>query len=205
MHDAVVQCCASICGTPQEGVPELRWENLPPRRLAARATGVTVAATTVAASVTAATTTSTAAVAGAALGRTVVAATEAGALRRTVEAATAAAETTTTAAATSAAVLAEVTSSAATATAAARPSTAAATVRRLAGNGVKERRNLLIGLLENINKLPNDATVATVEEGGSQTSVSGTTSSTNTMNVVVNVSGEIVVDNVKNVGDIQTT
>ena len=53
-----------------------------------------------------------------------------------------------------------------------------------------------MSFLEQFDQITNNATVATVEEGSRETSVAGTTGTTNTMNVVVNVGRKIVVDNV---------
>lgn len=173
--------------------------SLPPR-LGAGATRVAVAAAAVATTSVA----TAAAVAGASL-RTAETTTAAvaSALGGTAEAT---AETTATAAA-AAAELAEITVGIAATTAAAAGSaaTTATAEGRLAGNSLEEGRNLLVGLLQEIHKLPNDAPVSTVEKGSCDTRVTSTTSTTNTVNVVVNVGGEIVVDDVGDVGDIKTT
>ncbi|TFB02208.1 hypothetical protein CCMA1212_005838 [Trichoderma ghanense] len=76
---------------------------------------------------------------------------------------------------------------------------------RLTGDGLKEGRNLLVGLLEKVDELADDATVAAVEESGGDTSVSGTTGTTNAVHVVVNVGGKVIVDDVGDVGNIETT
>lgn len=81
----------------------------------------------------------------------------------------------------------------------------AATKGRLTGNGLEEGRDLLIGLLQQIKQLPHDAAVAAVEERGRETSVSGTAGTTDTVDVVINVGGKVVVDHVCDVGDIETT
>jgi hypothetical protein len=98
-------------------------------------------------------------------------------------------------------------SSGTTATATTRAAAASTTesTTTLAGDALEEGRNLLVGLLEQVDELTHDTTVAAVEESGGDTSVSGTTSTTDTVNVVVNVGGEVVVDNVLDVGDIETT
>ena len=169
-----------------------RWANLPPR-VAARAGGVAVATTTTAAVATAAHRRWGAAVAG----RTAEATTATvGALRSTSPAASAATETAAAAHATNIA-----SSSAATAAAASTTSAAtAAEARALTSDGLKELRHLLVGLLEQVEKVPNDSAVAAVEEGSGNTSVSCTSGTTNTMNVVVNVGREVVVDHVSDVG-----
>lgn len=82
---------------------------------------------------------------------------------------------------------------------------ASASVRGLSGSGLEELRNVLVGLLEDIDELSHNTLVASVEEGGGNTGVSGSASSTDSVDVIVNVGGEIVVNNVGNVGDIQAS
>jgi hypothetical protein len=62
-----------------------------------------------------------------------------------------------------------------------------------------------MSLLQEINKITDDTTIATVEESSGDTGVTSTTSSSNTMNVIVDISREIVVDDMLHVGDIETT
>jgi hypothetical protein len=62
----------------------------------------------------------------------------------------------------------------------------------------------LIGLFQEINKITNNTTVATVEESSRDTSVSSTTSSANSMNVVINIGWEIVVDNMGDIRDVES-
>lgn len=62
-----------------------------------------------------------------------------------------------------------------------------------------------MSLLQEVEQVADDTTVATVEEGSGHTGVSGTTSTANTVNVVVNIGGEIVVDDVGDIGNIKTT
>lgn len=90
-------------------------------------------------------------------------------------------------------------------TAATATTTATTKSRALTSNGLEEAGNLLVGLLEKVDEFANDTTVATVEEGGGDTSVSGTSSTTDTVDVVVDVGGQVVVDDVLNIGDIQTS
>jgi hypothetical protein len=168
--------------------------------LSARAAGVTIAPTAVASS----SAVTTASVAARAAEATAGGSTVAGTLRSSVEAAAAAtvvtAETTT-------AKLSEIAvGTTSSATTAARAATSAATTEgRLTGDGLEERRNLLVSLLQEIHKLSNDSTVATVEESSSDTSVSSTTGTTDTVDVVVNISRKIVVDDVGDVRDIETS
>jgi hypothetical protein len=84
----------------------------------------------------------------------------------------------------------------ATATTTSTTTTATTEARAFASDGLEEARDLLVGLLEQLEEITDDTTVATVEERCGDTSVSGTSSTTDAVDVVVNVSGEIVVDNV---------
>ncbi|GKT40846.1 uncharacterized protein ColSpa_01026 [Colletotrichum spaethianum] len=101
--------------------------------------------------------------------------------------------------------LAEVTVGTLSTATAARTAATTAAVGRLTGNGLQKAGNLLVGLLKKLKKLANDTTVTPVEKGSGVTGVSGTTSTTNTVDVVVNVGGQVVVDDMGNVGDIETT
>ncbi|CAH0053234.1 unnamed protein product [Clonostachys solani] len=78
-------------------------------------------------------------------------------------------------------------------------------VRALIPPSLEEGWDLLVGFLEELHKLSDDTTVATVEEGSGNTRVSSTTSTTNTVDVVVNVSRQVIVDDVGDIGDIETT
>jgi hypothetical protein len=119
------------------------------------------------------------------------------ALRSTAPAAAAAAEATTSTHATN------VTgSSIATATTSTTAATTAAKARALTGNALKEARNLLVGLLQKLEEVSDNTTVATVEECCRNTGVSGTTGTTDTMNIVVDVSRQVVVDHVSHIRDV---
>ncbi|KAF3062751.1 hypothetical protein CFAM422_010726 [Trichoderma lentiforme] len=172
-------------------------EYLPPRGLGSSTAGVAVAATVaVTASVAAA-----AAIARASLRPSAIVA-EATTLLGVAEAAAAAA---TTEAAT--AKLAEIAVGIATATTArARATTTTAAAEGgLTSDSLKEGRDLLVGLLEKVNELADNTTVAAVEEGGSNTSVSSTAGTTNSVDVIIDISGKVVVDDVGDVGNIKTT
>lgn len=172
--------------------------DLPPR-LATSTAGVAVAAAAIAA---AATTTVAAAITTAG-GSAVAASKVAG--RTVLGASETTAEATTTAAAT-AAILAEIgVAAAATTTATTTTATTATTEGGLAGDGLEEARNLLVGLLEQVDELTDDTAVATVEEGSGNTCVTGTTGTTDTVDVVINIGGKIIVDDVSDVRDIQAT
>jgi hypothetical protein len=93
----------------------------------------------------------------------------------------------------------------ATTTAATTTTRATTEATALTSNSLEESGNLLVGLFEEVEKVTNDTSIAAVEESSGNTSVSGTTSTTDTVDVVVNVGGEIVVDNVLDVRDIKTT
>jgi hypothetical protein len=88
------------------------------------------------------------------------------------------------------------------ATTSATATTTAPEARAFASNGFEERGNLLVGLLEQVDELADNATVAAIEESGRDTSVSGTASTADTMDVVVDVGRQIVVDNVGDIGNI---
>ena len=75
----------------------------------------------------------------------------------------------------------------------------------LTGNGLEERRHILICFLEQVDEVSDNTAIAAVEESGRSTSVTSTTSTTNTMNVVVNVGWKIVIDNMGDVGNVKTT
>jgi hypothetical protein len=168
--------------------------SLPPRvgTRAGGTRGVAVAATTHAAAVTAA---HAAAVTTSATSATSAEATTATApLRASVSGTRAATEGTN---------VASSSSTTATTTAAATATATEATA--LTSDGLEESGNLLVGLLKKLEKVTNDTSIAAVEESSGDTSVSGTSSTTDTVNVVIDVGGEIVVDNVLDVGDIETT
>ena len=88
-------------------------------------------------------------------------------------------------------------------TTASAAATAAAKASALTSDSLEESGNLLVGFLEKLEKVTNDTSIAAVEESSGDTSVSGTTSTTDTVDVVVNVGGKIVVDDVLDVGDIE--
>lgn len=60
----------------------------------------------------------------------------------------------------------------------------------------------MVCLLQEVDEIATDTTVTTVEESSGDTSITGTSSTTNTVNIVVNIGGEIVVDNVGDVWNI---
>lgn len=61
------------------------------------------------------------------------------------------------------------------------------------GDLVEPRRNLLVGLSEKLDKLSSDPLVSSVEESGGHSSVTGTTGSTDSVDVVIDILGEIAV------------
>jgi hypothetical protein len=63
----------------------------------------------------------------------------------------------------------------------------------------------LVGLLQEINQITNNTSVATVEESCRDTCVTSTTSTTNSVNVVIDVGWEIIVDDVGDIGNVKTT
>jgi hypothetical protein len=62
-----------------------------------------------------------------------------------------------------------------------------------------------MSLLEKVNQLPDNTAVAAVEERSGDTSVTRTTGTTNAVNVVINIGGEIIVNDVGDVWNIKTT
>ena len=64
---------------------------------------------------------------------------------------------------------------------------------------------LLVVLLEQLAKFTDDVAVLLVDKGKGGTSVTSTTGTTNPVDVVVNVAGKVVVDNLRDIGDVQTT
>jgi len=170
---------------------------LPPRV----ARGVSIpAAAAIAATTVGTTSTSTTATATVALTRG-SAAESAAIARASLRGAT---ETATAAAAAGACVLSEVAIGTCT-SAPAATTTTAATVRRLASNCLKEAGHFLVGFLQEINKLSDDTTIAAVEKGSRNTRISSTAGTTNAVDIVVNVRGEVVVDDVRDIGDIKAT
>jgi type VI protein secretion system component VasK len=172
-----------------------RWRTHLPPRVAAGARWVAIASA-IAAAAAAATTVASSSGRSVSSRSTAVAATVA-TLRSTSPAAAEAATTASTTTHTT-----DVTgSSAATATASATTTSAttATEAGALTSDRLEEGRNLLVGLLEEIQEVTNHAAVATIEEGCSNSSVSSTSSTTDPVNVVVNVGWKIVVDDVGDV------
>jgi hypothetical protein len=84
-----------------------------------------------------------------------------------------------------------------------RPSTESSSV--LDRNVNQPGRNLLVGLLQEVDEVTSDVAVAPIEEGGRGTGVSGTSGTTDSVGVFGDVVGQVVQDDVHNVGDIETT
>lgn len=63
----------------------------------------------------------------------------------------------------------------------------------------------MLSLTKKVDEVSTDVLVTSVEESGRSSGVSSSTSSTNSVNVIVDVGGKIVVDNVGNVGDIESS
>ena len=55
-----------------------------------------------------------------------------------------------------------------------------------------------MGFFQEVKQVSNNATIATIEECRRETGVSSTTSSANTMNIVVDIGWEIVIDHMGN-------
>lgn len=82
---------------------------------------------------------------------------------------------------------------------------AVAAIAALAGNRLEEAGNFLVGLLEQLHQVANNTAVVAVEKGSGNASVAGTASTTNAVDIVVNVRGQVIVDNVRDIGNVQTT
>ena len=72
-------------------------------------------------------------------------------------------------------------------------------------DGLQPSRDLLIRLTKEFDEVTDDVFVAAVEEGSGSTSVASTTGTTDTVNVIVDVGRKVIVDDVGNIGDIETT
>lgn len=72
-------------------------------------------------------------------------------------------------------------------------------------DSLEPRRDVLVGFPQQLDEFLDDVLVASVEERGTDSDVTSTTRATNTMNIVVDVAGQVVVDDVSDVGDIQAT
>ena len=77
--------------------------------------------------------------------------------------------------------------------------------RVLMNDGLEPTRDLLVCFTKKLDEVTDDVLVATVEEGGGTTGVTCTTSTTDAMNVVIDVGGKIIVDDMGNVGNIEAT
>ena len=97
------------------------------------------------------------------------------------------------------------TASASTTTATRATATSTTETSSFTSNVLEESWDFLIGLLEELNEIANDTTVATVEEGSGDTGVTSTSSTTDAVNVVIDISWKIVVDDVSNVWNIKAT
>lgn len=95
----------------------------------------------------------------------------------------------------------------ATAASASSATTTSATtaVASFVGELVKPVGNLLVGFLQQLDQVSADGVVASVIEGGRDTGVTRSTSSTDSVGVLGNVGGQVVQDDVLDVGDIQTS
>ena len=72
-------------------------------------------------------------------------------------------------------------------------------------NGLKPTGNLLVGLTQKLDEITDDILVAAVEEGGGDTSVTCTTGTTDTMNIIIDVGGKVIVDDMGDIGDVEAT
>lgn len=73
------------------------------------------------------------------------------------------------------------------------------------GDGLEPGRDFLIGLPQELNEVANDVLVTAIEERSAHTNIAGTSRSSNTVNIIINIAGEVIVDDMGDVGDIETT
>lgn len=84
--------------------------------------------------------------------------------------------------------------------------TSTATVSRaLTSNVLEEGWDFLVGLLEQLDEVTDNTAVSTVEESSRDTGVSSTTGTTDTVNIVVNVGWQIIVDHMGDIGNVEST
>ncbi len=62
-----------------------------------------------------------------------------------------------------------------------------------------------MGLFQELNHVSDNATIASVEERGRLSGITCTTGTTNTMDIVIDISWKIIVDNVSDIRDVQTS
>jgi len=72
-------------------------------------------------------------------------------------------------------------------------------------DGIKPTGDFLICFTKKFDKVTNEVLVTAVEEGGGTTRVPGAASTADTVDIVIDVGRKIKVDDVGNVGDIETT
>lgn len=66
-------------------------------------------------------------------------------------------------------------------------------------------RDFLVSLPKQLNEISDDVLIATVEERSADTSVTRAAGTSNAMDVVVNVAGQIIVDDMGDVGNVKST
>lgn len=62
-----------------------------------------------------------------------------------------------------------------------------------------------MSLFQKVDQVAHNTAVATIEESSGDTSVTGTTGTTNSVNIVVDIGGQVIVDDVGNIRNIETT
>jgi hypothetical protein len=75
--------------------------------------------------------------------------------------------------------------------------------RRLTRDVLEEARYFLVCFTKQLQQILHNTTIATIEERCRQASVSGTTCAANTMDVVIDVRRQVVVDDVRDVWNIE--
>ena len=62
-----------------------------------------------------------------------------------------------------------------------------------------------MGLFQEFNHVSDNAAIAPVEKRGCFSGITSTTSTTNTMDIIVDICRQIVVDNMNDIGDVKTS
>ena len=75
----------------------------------------------------------------------------------------------------------------------------------LQSHGLQPGGQLLIGLHQQLDQVLDQVPVLLIEEAGGKTQVTHTTSSTNTVDILLYISWQVKVDDMLDIGDIQTS
>jgi hypothetical protein len=73
------------------------------------------------------------------------------------------------------------------------------------GQGLQPAWNLLAGLDNQLNHVLGEVTIFVVEEGGGKTQVAHATSTSNSVDVLFNVRGQVKINDMFNVGNVESS